>query len=174
MFMPEFEKGIFIGKFYPMHMGHLSTLRRLAERSQEAFLIFYNDEQAEERLAAQLGFNYDIEQRVADAKEVVEDMGNVVVKVLTIPSEITFPADFMKIKAMVEEQIQGKADVQIFGAEEESIYLPYKYTDSYLLGPSYDVEDERGNIVPLHATVIRNNYPYYKKYLPTEVQKTLG
>ena len=75
---------------------------------------------------------------------------------------------------MVEDQISGQADVQIFGAEEESIYLPYKYTDAYLLGPSYDVIGELGNTVPLHATAIRNNYSFYKKYLPSQVQKTLG
>lgn len=172
--MPEFEKGIFIGKFYPMHMGHLSTLRALAEKSKEAFLIFYNDERAEEKLAAQLGINYDINQRVLDAKEIVKDIGNVTVKILTIAPEVVFPADFLKIKAMVEEQINGQADVQIFGAEEESIYLPYKYTDAYLLGPYYDVENELGDTVPLHATAIRNNYTYYKKYLPAEVQKSLG
>ena len=97
--MHEFKKGIFIGKFYPMHMGHLSTLRTLAEKSQEAFLIFYNDQRAEQELAAQLGINYDINQRVLDAREIVKDIGNVSVKILTITPDVTFPADFLKIKA---------------------------------------------------------------------------
>ncbi len=157
-----------------MHLGHLSTLRTLSKEAEEVFLFFYNDPKGEEKLAAQLGIDYNIEQRVLDAMKVTKDIGNVTVKVLNVPPETTFPADFLKIKKMVGEQIQGDADVQIFGAEEESIYLPYKYTDSYLLGSPYSVKSEEGKIVPLHATAIRNNYAYYKKYLPIEVQKTLG
>ncbi len=172
--MHKFEKGIFIGKFYPLHIGHLSTLQILAEKSQEAFLIFYHDEQVEERLAAQLGSAYTIQQRVNDAQEIVKEFGNVTVRVLSVPPEITFPRDFLKIKKMIDELIEGEADVQIFGADEETTYLPYKYTGSYLLGPPYEVEDEAGNIVSLHASAIRNNYSYFKKYLPTRVLKTLS
>lgn len=171
--MPNFKKGIFIGKSYPMHKGHLSTLRILSEKSEEAFLIFYYDQAAEEKLATQLGANYDIEQRVRDAEEAVQDMNNVTVKIVTIPPDISFPADFLKIKALVEAHIGGKADVQIFGAEEEAMYVPYKYTSSYLLGPPYDVTDEFGSTSPLHATAIRKNYLFYKKYLPMQVRNTL-
>ncbi len=156
-----------------MHMGHISTLRKLAEKTQESFLIFYNDQRAEDRLATQLGIGYDIHQRVRDTQEVVKDMGNVTVKLLTIPPEITFPKDSLRIQAMVEELIGGRADVQIFGAEEESIYVPYKYTDAYLLGSPYEVQNESGDKVALHATAIRNNYSFYKKHLPVRVQRTL-
>lgn len=157
-----------------MHIGHLSTLRTLSEKCNETFLIFYYDQKAEKKLADQLGVDYDIEQRIRDARQVVKDMGNVTVCKVTIPPDIRFPIDFLKIKAMVEDEIQGKADVQIFGAEEELIYLPYKYTDSYLLGAPYDVEDEFGKSSSLHATAIRKNYLFYKKYLPDQVQSTLG
>lgn len=171
--MPNFKKGIFIGKFYPMHKGHLSTLRILSEKSEEAFLIFYYDQAAEEKLANQLGASYDIKQRVRDAQETIKDMTNVTVKVVTIPSEISFPADSLKIKALVEAQIGGEADVQIFGAEEEAMYVPYKYTSSYLLGPPYDIADEFGNTSPLHATAIRKNYQFYRQYLSAQVRNTL-
>jgi hypothetical protein len=171
--MAQYEKGIFIGKFYPLHEGHLATLRKLAEASNEAFLIFYNDPRAESKLAFQLGTDYDIHLRIHDAQEIVKDIKNVAIKVLNIPPEITFPKDFLKIKSMIEEQIGGEADVQIFGAEEESIYLPFKYTDSYMLSPPYEVENEEGIIVSLHATAIRNNYPFYKKYLPAQVKRGL-
>lgn len=171
--MSKFEKGIFIGKFYPLHLGHISTLKILADNCKEVFLIFYNDKEAEEKLSKQLGIRYDINQRANDAKAIVNDFGNVKVKVLTVPSDVTFPRDFLKIKQLVEEQIHGEADVQIFGAEEEAIYLPYKYTESYLLGEPYIVKNEKGDEVPLHATAIRKNYLFYKKYLPTQVQKSL-
>ena len=171
--MQKFKKGIFIGKFYPLHLGHLSTLRTLAVQSQEAFLIFYNDPPAEARLATQFGINYGIESRLRDARAVVRDMGNVTVLSLSIPPGITFPRDFLKVKKMVEEQIGGVADVQIFGEEEAAIYIPYKYADTYLLGAPYEVEDEKGSTAPLHATAIRNNYSFYKKYIPPEVQKAL-
>lgn len=172
--MSEFEKGIFIGKFYPLHLGHIATLQALAKKCQKAFLIFYYDKKAEEKLTSQLRTAYSIDQRVRDAKEAVKEIKNVEVKCVSIPVGITFPADFQKIKKLVEEQIGGIADVQIFGAEEEAIYLPYKYTDKYLLGSPYFIEDEEGRTVPLHATAIRNNYEYYNKYLPASVRITLG
>lgn len=171
--MAIYKKGVFIGKFYPMHNGHLSTLRKLAVACDEAYLIFYHDHKAEKRLASQLGADYAIQYRLEDAKQAVQGIGNVTVNVLTIGPDMTFPKDFLKIKELVKEQIKGTVNVQIFGEEEVSVYSPYKYSDAYLLGPAYEVTDEAGVITPLHATAVRNNYPYYRAHLPTAIRTRL-
>lgn len=171
--MKRYTRGIFIGKFYPFHLGHLATLEKLAGECEESFLIFYYDPAAEARLAAELGESYDIHQRILDAQRATKDLPGVSVKILEIPSHIIFPRDFLTIKAMVKELIGGEPDVQIFGAEEESIYLPYKYSGAYLLGLPYSVVGEEGSNTSLRATAIRKNYPFYRQWLPEEVQESL-
>lgn len=171
--MKRYKLGIFIGKFYPLHMGHLTTLSALANVCDRAYVIFYDSRQGEERIAQKLGFTYAVDSRVRDARNALSKHKNISVIKVSIPDDLAFPNDFKKIKTIVEDTLGNKADVQIFGGEEKDIYLPYKYTDEYMLGPVYEVKDKENKPVSLHATLIREDYDFYKKYLPDDVRKTL-
>lgn len=171
--MKTHKRGIFIGKFYPLHLGHVSSIISLADMCDEAYLVFYNDESTEHRLAEQFGHDYTIDLRVADAKEALKNISNIHVVRVDVPQTINFPDDYQVIKSLVEKQIGGAADLQIFGSEERDAYVPFKYASDYILGSMYVVETDAQELVSLHATLVRNNYAYYKDFLPSAVRRTI-
>lgn len=171
--MKTHKRGIFIGKFYPLHLGHVSSIVSLADMCDEAYLVFYNDENAERRLAEQFGHDYVIDLRIKDAKEVLKNISNVRIVRVDVPQAVSFPDDYQRIKDLVEEQIGGPADLQIFGSEERDIYVPFKYAHDYILGSMYVVETKAKDLVSLHATLVRNDYAHYKDFLPSAVRQAI-
>lgn len=168
-----YKTGIYIGKFFPMHFGHISSVRTLASLCQTAFVFFWCEEKTEQKLMKEFGKEYFIDLRIADAQTIFKNSPNIKFVRLDISNSTTFPADYLKIKAQVEQIVGTTLEVQIFGAEERVIYEPYIYADSAILGSEYDIESETKEIISLHATSIRRNYAAYKKYLPTTIQNTL-
>jgi hypothetical protein len=145
----------------------------LADLCENAYLVFYNNRKTEAKLTKQFGHNYTIDARVRDARRVLKNIENIHVVQVNIPKDILFPNDYEKIKKLVEERAGGVCDLQIFGSEERDIYVPYKYAADYILGSMYAIESRGGDMVSLHATLIRNDYENYKKYLPALVQETI-
>lgn len=169
----KYKTGIYIGKFFPMHLGHVSTIDMLSSACENTFVIFYNDKKAEEKLINQAGYNYTIDLRANDAKKIFEHRSNIVIIKLDVPNDIVFPDDYEDIKIMVQNIVGDEIDIQIFGCDEEAVYAPFKYADKYMLGCIYDIENNQSKITPLHSTLIRNDYYYYKKYLPSIVEQSI-
>jgi hypothetical protein len=169
----QYKTGIYIGKFFPLHLGHISTINMINSVCEKVYVIFYNDKNAEIKLIRQAGYSYDINLRINDAKRIFETNDDIIVTKLDIPADITFPDNYEDIKALVHALVADKIDIQIFGCDEKEIYAPYVYADEFMLGGIYAIEDKDAMIKPLHATLIRTDYDYYKKYLPSIVEQTI-
>ena len=169
----KYKVGISIGKFLPMHLGHISGIQTLSYFCEKVYVLFYNDTKKERTITDAWGKAYPVNVRVADAEKVFKDCENIIIKIIDVPSDITFPNDYLKIKSMVEQLIGCEADAQTFGAEEIAIYEPYKYAREILPGTIHAVENQNGEIVPLHSTLIRNDYDFFKKYLPKVIRTTI-
>ena len=73
----------------------------------------------------------------------------------------------MKIKKeLLKLSGENKFDLQIFGKEEE-IYRNYIYADNYITHLPLNLTDTE----TFYATLVRNNYLKYRKYLP-ELRRT--
>jgi HTH-type transcriptional repressor of NAD biosynthesis genes len=161
----KYKNGIFIGKFYPLHFGHISTIKTLSLRCENVYVLFYYNKKDEERLKESFDYEYNIQDRISDCKYILND-NNIHVLKLEVDDNRKFPENKESILNKIKEIIKDNLDVQIFGGEEYEIYTPYRYTQEYITSSPYMVEDENGEIVSLHASLIRKNYDYYKKYIP--------
>lgn len=169
----RYKTGVSIGKFFPMHLGHMSGIHTLEYFCEKVYVIFYHNKSQEERIINEWGVPYTINLRIADAQEVFKDYDNIIIVKVDIPDDLLFPDNYLDIKALVENAIGGTIDLQTFGAEERSIYEPYKYARNVVLGTIHAVETRDNKIVPLHATLIRDDYDFYKNSLSSTTQRTI-
>lgn len=168
-----YDNGIFIGKFYPMHLGHISAIMTLAYLCRLVYVFIYAEPEKEQELSNQFGRNYSAQLRLNDARKLFSGYKNIQIIKLDIPANTVFPNDHKLIRKMVEKSLGTKATLQMFGSEEKELYVPYAYAKEYYLSSAYMVEDENGELVSLHASQVRNNYDFYKKYLPSIVRESI-
>lgn len=169
----KYKNGIFIGKFYPLHFGHISTIKALALDCEQIYVLFFCNQENEKRLHKDSGYEYHIDDRIADCREIFKKEKAIRVLKLTVDDNRKFPENRDSILVEIKRLIKTKIDVQIFGAEEASFLAQYRYTDNYLTSSPYTVEDENGNPIILHSTLIRKNYDHYKKYIPHIIRKRI-
>jgi cytidyltransferase-like protein len=163
----KYKTGIYIGKFCPLHFGHISLINSMLHKCEKIYVIFYNDKKIEDTIKINENFNYPIKDRIKDAKEVLAYNKNISVIELVIPKEIKFPEHKDLIKEKIKHKINANLDVQYIGLEEEQRYKDQIYADAYECAGIYTIEDEKEIIKQaLHAKDIRKNIHYYKKYLP--------
>lgn len=159
--------GIYVGKFFPLHNGHINCINRLINICDKVYVVFYNDPLKEDKLNQEL--NYSIDERIKDAKEIFKNH-NVEIVNYNVNPNLIFPNDYLKIKEEILNLVGiEKFDIQIFGQEEEAIYRDYIYADKYIAEPLLLLPDNKS----FHATLVRMNYLKYRKYLPEIVRNRL-
>lgn len=168
----KYNNGIFIGKFYPLHFGHISAVKALCLSCENVYVLFYCNKKDEEKLHKSSGYKYDIEKRVEDCKNIFKEK-NVHVFKLEVDDDRKFPDNRESILKKIKAIVNNSLDLQIFGCEEYEIYAPYRYADEFMVASPYTVEDEKGELVFLHATLIRNEYDYYKSHIPTIIKNRI-
>lgn len=169
----KYKSGIYIGKFFPMHLGHISVIYTLESLCESVQILFYHDEMAEKRLASELGRDYAIDMRISDAQKIFDKNRNIEIKKLDIPSGVTFPTDRLKVKDLVKKIAGNNIDLQIFGSAERELCAVNKCAENFMLASMYEIESINNEIVELHSTLVRNNYGFYKKYLCSDVRRTI-
>jgi cytidyltransferase-like protein len=171
----KYKTGIYIGKFCPLHFGHLSLINSMLHKCEKVYVIFYNDKNIEYNIKINESFDYPIEERIKDAKEILSYNQNISVMEIVIPENIKFPEDKNLIKEQIKNKIRGNLDVQYIGLEEEQKYKDHIYADKYECAGIYTIEDGKCIIQEtLHASSIRKNINYYKKYLPRIIRDKIG
>ncbi|MFI3260625.1 MAG: hypothetical protein R3Y13_02825 [bacterium] len=160
--MKKYKTGIFIGKFFPFHNGHLKCLIELNKLCDTVYLILYYDHENELNLLKE--FNYNIDLRYQDIKKITENM-NVKCFLYNNSKGYKFPDDFLLIKSAIFKLINVKEiDLQIIGANEEAIYSKYIYANKYIVLKRNKVHENE-----LSATIIRKDFEKYKMHLPNVI-----
>lgn len=164
-FMKLYNTGIYIGKFFPLHNGHIMAINKISDLCEKVYIVFYYDEKNETQLSNLSNLYYYIDNRINDAKEIFKGTNIEVVK-YEVKQTHVFPRDFIKIKKDLFDIIGvKKIDIQIFGLEEEAIYKNYIYAQSYITSDPYFIEINNKK-VSLHASLMRGNIFQFKQYLP--------
>lgn len=164
--MKKYKTGICVGKYYPLHAGHLQTVDIISKECELVYFVFYYDKEMEEKLKLELDYN--INERIEDIKKILEGRNVEIIK-FDLPSNLTFPTDYLKIKELLFKQIGvSSIDLQIFGEDDLENYKDYIYADNYIAGPNIYKEG-----VALHATLIRKEYDKYKYLLHPIIRKRL-
>ncbi|MGE5456534.1 MAG: dephospho-CoA kinase [Ignavibacteriales bacterium] len=159
--------GIYVGKFFPLHNGHINCINSLIKICDKVYVVFYNNPLKEAKLNQEL--SYSIDERIMDAKEIFKN-DNVEIVNYNVNPNLIFPKDYLKIKEEILNVVGiEKFDIQVFGQEEEEIYKNYIYADRYIAEPLLLLPDNKS----FHATLVRNNYLKYRKYLPEIVRNRL-
>jgi len=172
MEMKEYKTGIFAGKFFPLHRGHLNCIDKISSLCDTVYLVFYNNSISETKRMEEGSLNYPIDRRIEDAKKLFEGT-NVKLIDYKVNTELYFPIDFEEVKKDLLNLIGEKEiDLQIFGKEEEEVYKNYVYAKKYITCEHCDAEFD-GEKVPLRATVIRKNLNKLKNYIPDLVYKSI-
>lgn len=148
-----------------MHFGHLSVINQMVLDCEKVYVVFYHDPKIEKDITEKFGCDYLIDKRVEDAQKVLSYNKTIKVIQIDAPKDISFPENGKIIKEKIKD-IVGSLDVQYIGLEEEDLYAPYIYADKYETAGLYIVENEQGKLQTLHAKDIRNNFDFYKQYLP--------
>lgn len=156
--MKKYNTGIYVGKFFPFHKGHMNTLNTISSICNNVYLVFFYNEKMEYELTKEL--NYSIDERISDVKEIIKNDNIDIVK-FSPSKDLSFPNDYIKIKKELLEKIGlDYIDIQIFGKDDENIYKDYIYAENYMIGDNIIIDERK-----LHATLIRENYDEYKKFL---------
>ncbi len=163
--MQKYNNGIYLGKFFPFHEGHLKTLDVICEVCDKVYLVFFWTKDSEKLLSDI--FDYSLNERISDVRKI---FGNRNVEIIKYnPGKLKFPNDFLEIKSELLKILGEKSiDIQIFGKDDETLYKDYIYADNYIIGKNIEVDG-----VNLHANLIRCDYDKYKNFLHPIVRKRL-
>lgn len=164
--MKKYDSGIYLGKFFPFQAGHLKTLNTICEVCNKVYLVFFCTEENERKLLDEI--LYPLDERIDDVRNIVKDKNVEIIKYF--PSVgLRFPNDYLEIKQELFDIIGvNSIDVQIFGKDDEKLYKNYIYADKYIVGSNISVNGEN-----LHASLIRQNYDRYKRFLHPIIRKRL-
>lgn len=164
--MKKYKTGIYIGKFYPFHNGHLQALESLIDLCEKVFVVFNYDEKIENILKEELDYN--IDERVDDTKKILKGKNVEIIKFIQ-PQEFFFPKDHLEIRKKIFKQLKVQnIDLQVIGAEDEEKYKNYTLGDQYITSTMINIDK-----TILHATLIRNNYDKYKYFIHPIIRKRL-
>lgn len=165
--MKQYKTGIFIGKFFPFHNGHLKCLMQLNKLCETVYLVLYYDHKKEQNLLNEM--NYKVDLRIDDIKTVTKYM-NIQVFLYDNHRNYQFPKDYLLIKSEIFDSINvSEIDLQIIGENEESIYSKYIYANNYIISKREKVDENE-----LSATIIRKDFKKYKFYLPATIFNRLN
>lgn len=170
--MKKYKTGIFAGKFFPMHQGHLNCIEKMSSLCEIVYFVFYNNEISELNRLKDGVLNYPIDRRIKDAKKI---FFNTNIKVINyeVNTMLYFPTDFEEVKKDLLNLIGEKEiDLQIFGEEEEEVYKNYLYAKEYITC-KHCVIDIDGKKEQLRATLIRDNLTKLKDYVPDIVYRSI-
>ncbi len=170
--MKEYSTGIFIGKFYPLHFGHISAIQTLREACEKSFVLFFYNPELDASLAEELGYEYPIDQRIKDCKSLYTKTDIQILKLEVMDSR-PFPQNRDSILKEVKVTVPSGFEVQLIGGNESNFLIPHIYAKNFLLSSQYIIETENGTLESLHSSLIRKNFEYYSKYLPSVVLRRL-
>jgi len=157
------KRGLILGKFYPLHNGHLSLFEYGANKCDELYLLVCKEES--EKIPLQT--------RVQWVKESVNRyLSNYNIKIISfeyndkdLPSTSESSYDISLLWSKIIKEKIPDLDI-IIGSEKYVEYL------SEILGIEYSIYDINRTIVNISATKIRNDLFKNFKYLPYDVRKT--
>ena len=161
--MTEFAQGLVIGKFYPLHNGHVALIERAASRCARLAVIV---------MASQLE-SIALADRVECTRESTEALGNVTV--LGIPDDA--PVDYHSEIAWVANVEAMKAALRLAGIDEVDAVFggeDYAHELADRLDAVAVVDDREREIVPMSGTQARADLPGTWMMLPPATRRGLA
>lgn len=170
--MKKYKTGIFAGKFFPLHKGHLNCIDKISSLCETIYLVFYNNSISELKRMEEKEINYPIEKRVEYAKKLF-DGTNVKVINYKVNTNLYFPTDFSEVKKDLLNLIGlEEIDLQIFGEDEEKIYKNFLYAKEYITCEHFKIQIN-GEEIKLSATRIRKDIAKLKEYMPDIIYNSI-
>lgn len=158
-----FHKALIIGKFQPLHKGHLALID-FAARQAETVLVC---------AAAHPGEHIPLEQRVDWLKESYKNRENIAVQGISYDPARLNPSSVSDLKSSeqwadyLREVLEGFAETDVIVGSE----LYVKYMADYL-GIHYLIYDEPRKKLPISATTIKSDPIRYWDYLSPAAKHT--
>lgn len=165
----ELRVGVYGGKFFPFHNGHVAFALRAAKQVDVLFIVLQYDEEYERKLCEHSGFRY-VEPRVRERwiVETFREYSNI-----RVFSLYEHRSDEHMNDPLIEEsyrelvEITGHVDIIFSNTHDYDDYFA-----KYLPGVEHVVFYEEREDVPVSATEIREKGVYSMwGYLPYAVQK---
>ena len=162
--------GAFVGKFYPPHMGHIDAINKALAYCDQVIVVISKNEMRNEALFDKYGFPYLNANQIKNWFEAYyKNNEKVSVQIFDESGLRPYPLD-RDIWADKFKKQFPTVNVKI----ADGGYRQYNLEHF----PEYDFFEIDRDYLPIHSTLIRENYEKYKDYvIPTareELDKMLG
>ena len=149
-----YNVGVFPGKFFPPHRGHLGSIIRSATQVDRLYVVVSDDMNIANEICKKERLpNMPLELRAKWLSIELQNIDHIKVIILDETGIPPYPDGCMPWSKKLFETVPEKFDV-IFGGEEE-------YRDTYMKSMpdvAYEVFDRKRNRYPISATKIRTDY----------------
>lgn len=148
-----YKIGVYSGKFYPPHRGHLYAIMHASTRCEKLYVIVSHHPDLSKELSEKNNIPVmDLKLRAKWLSQELQGFDHIEVLMLDETGIPVYPYGWAQWSQMVRDLVPGKIDV-IFGGEPE-----YKaYNDQYFPEAVYEVFDHNRERYPISATKIRSN-----------------
>lgn len=145
--------GVFFGKLYPPHRGHLNAIINASTQCQKLYVIISYHEKLERKLAEEVGIQpIPIALRKQWLAQELIDMEHIKVKVLDESNISEYPNGWKQWTELMKVTVGENIDEFFVGEEEYLQQLPKYFPNSHII-----LFDSNRNRFPISATEIRNN-----------------
>ena len=160
--MKKIETGVFIGKFLPLHLGHVKTIFKYSKKCKKFFLILADSNERSASICTEANLPIILpEQRLVWLKKIFGDKKNIQIEKMPKGMLETFPDGLEEWKENL---------FNITKAKEITWFVDKNYLDiSHKVFPEINFVGFDRTKINISASEIRNSISENKKYLPKEV-----
>lgn len=153
--------GMFVGKFLPLHIGHINAIKKASKMCDKLFVVVGGDEIRCKKLCDEAKIPFiDLKTKTEWVKNELKDLKNVEVISFNEEGIPTMPNGWKEWSEKLKSLLCEKVDI-IFGSERDYC----KDYEKYFSESKYVLQDEFRKEVNISATKIRENPQKYFDYL---------
>jgi len=155
------KTGLFVGKFLPLHLGHLNAIKKASLNCDKLFVVVGDDPIKNKKLCDEAHLPFiDLKTKTEWVKLETKDLKNVIVLPFDESGIKSSPFGWEDWSKKLKEILKEKIDI-IFGSEED--YAPYYKI--YFPESEYVLQDKSRKEVNISSTKIRSDIKKYFDYI---------
>jgi len=165
----QFKKGLIIGKFAPLNLGHINLINYASTLCEEVLVILSYDEKWLKTLSVRDQRILTLKNRLRWLKQVYQDISHVKIIFIDETAISSYPEGRKAFSALIRnelERLHYSPDV-LFSSE----LAHDKFYNEYFPEIKHILVDVDHTNVPISANEIRQNLLEYWRYLPSVVRQ---
>ena len=153
--------GLFVGKFLPLHIGHINAIKKASNACDKLFVVVGDDPIKNKKLCDEAHLPFiDLKTKTEWVKAETKNIKNVVVVPFDESGIKSAPFGWEEWSEKLKELLKEKVDI-IFGSEENYA----SYYKKYFSESKYVLQDKDRKEVNISSTKIRSDIKKYFDYI---------